>query len=40
LISLIMVLWMLARKDYKPFTAIPYAPFMIISGAVLLYLLK
>jgi leader peptidase (prepilin peptidase)/N-methyltransferase len=40
LISAGMVIWMLVRKDYKPFTAIPYAPFLIFSCAVLLYLLK
>lgn len=40
LISGGIVTWMLIKHDYKPFTAIPYAPFMIISGSVLLYLLK
>jgi leader peptidase (prepilin peptidase)/N-methyltransferase len=40
LISAGLVIWMLARKDYKPFTAIPYAPFLILSGSILLYLLK
>lgn len=40
LISAGIMTWMLIKHDYKPFTAIPYAPFMIISGSVLLYLLK
>jgi len=40
LMSAGIVTWMLIKHDYKPFTAIPYAPFMIISGSVLLYLLK
>ena len=40
LISAALVVWMLIKKDYKPFTAIPYAPFLIISGSILLYLLK
>jgi leader peptidase (prepilin peptidase)/N-methyltransferase len=40
LISAGLVAWMLLRKDYKPFTAIPYAPFLILSGSTLLYLLK
>jgi leader peptidase (prepilin peptidase)/N-methyltransferase len=40
LISAGIVTWMLIKHDYKPFIAIPYAPFMIISGSVLLYLLK
>ena len=35
-----LILWMLIRRDYKPFTAIPYAPFLIASASVLLYLLK
>ncbi len=39
-ISAGLVVWMLLRKDYKPFTAIPYAPFLILSGSMLLYLLK
>ncbi len=40
LISAGLVVWMLIKKDYKPFTAIPYAPFLILSGSILLYLLK
>ncbi len=40
LISAGLVVWMLLRKDYKPFTAIPYAPFLILSGSILLYMLK
>ena len=40
LISAGIVAWMLIKHDYKPFTAIPYAPFLIISGSILLYLIK
>lgn len=40
LISAAMVIGMLVKKDYRPFTAIPYAPFLILSTSVLLYLLK
>jgi leader peptidase (prepilin peptidase)/N-methyltransferase len=40
LISAALVVWMLLKKDYQPFTAIPYAPFLILSGSILLYLLK
>jgi len=32
------ILFMLVRKRYQPFTAIPYAPFLIIAAVVLIYL--
>lgn len=35
--SLGVILYMLIRKQYRPFTAIPYAPFLILSVLVLLY---
>ncbi|MGD0877721.1 MAG: prepilin peptidase [Anaerolineales bacterium] len=39
LISLIIILGMLIAKNYKSFTAIPYAPFLILSALYLLYIL-
>jgi leader peptidase (prepilin peptidase)/N-methyltransferase len=39
LISLIIILGMLIAKKYKAFTAIPYAPFLILSALYLLYIL-
>jgi prepilin signal peptidase PulO-like enzyme (type II secretory pathway) len=39
LISLFIILGMLIAKKYKPFTAIPYAPFLILSALYLLYIL-
>lgn len=35
-----IILYMAVKREYKPFTAIPYAPFLIIAGIVLLYLHK
>jgi leader peptidase (prepilin peptidase)/N-methyltransferase len=39
LISLLIILGMLITKKYKAFTAIPYAPFLILSAFYLLYLI-
>jgi hypothetical protein len=39
LISLLIILGMLIAKKYKTFTAIPYAPFLILSALYLLYIL-
>ena len=39
LISLFIILGMLITKKYKAFTAIPYAPFLILSALYLLYIL-
>ena len=39
LISLFIILGMLVTKKYKAFTAIPYAPFLILSALFLLYIL-
>jgi leader peptidase (prepilin peptidase) / N-methyltransferase len=36
--SLFLILRMLLTKKYKPFTAIPYAPFLILSALFLTYL--
>jgi leader peptidase (prepilin peptidase) / N-methyltransferase len=38
LISLFIIVGMLLTKKYKAFTAIPYAPFLILSALYLLYL--
>jgi leader peptidase (prepilin peptidase)/N-methyltransferase len=38
LISLVIILRMWAARSFKPFTAIPYAPFLILSGIYILYL--
>ena len=37
LVSLAIILWMLATKKYKAFTAIPYAPFLILSALYFLF---
>ncbi len=34
------ILFMVLRKKYQAFTAIPYAPFLLISAAILFYLAK
>jgi prepilin signal peptidase PulO-like enzyme (type II secretory pathway) len=39
LISLFIIVGMLIAKKYKAFTAIPYAPFLILSAIYLLYIL-
>ncbi len=39
LISLLIIVGMLIAKKYKAFTAIPYAPFLILSAFYLLYLI-
>jgi leader peptidase (prepilin peptidase)/N-methyltransferase len=39
LISLFIILGMLIAKKYKAFTAIPYAPFLILSALYLLYII-
>ena len=39
LISLFIILGMLILKKYKAFTAIPYAPFLILSALYLLYII-
>jgi leader peptidase (prepilin peptidase) / N-methyltransferase len=39
LISLLIILGMLLTKKYKAFTAIPYAPFLILSALYLLYII-
>lgn len=39
-ISGAIILHMAIKKNYQPFTAIPYAPFLIIAGIILLYLHK
>jgi leader peptidase (prepilin peptidase)/N-methyltransferase len=38
LVSLVIILGMLAAKKYKAFTAIPYAPFLILSAIYFLFL--
>ena len=40
LISLIIIVGMLLVKKYKAFTAIPYAPFLIIGALYMLYFLR
>jgi hypothetical protein len=40
LVSLVIILGMLATKRYKAFTAIPYAPFLIISAIFILYVMR
>ena len=35
--SLVVILWMLARRNYQASTAIPYAPFLILSAVFLLF---
>lgn len=35
--SLAVILWMLARRNYRTFAAIPYAPFLILSATFLLF---
>ena len=39
LISLLIIVAMLIAKKYKAFTAIPYAPFLILSALFLLFLI-
>jgi prepilin signal peptidase PulO-like enzyme (type II secretory pathway) len=39
LISLIIIVGMLITKKYKAFTAIPYAPFLILSALYMLYVI-
>jgi leader peptidase (prepilin peptidase)/N-methyltransferase len=39
LISLLIIVGMLITKKYKAFTAIPYAPFLILSALYLLYII-
>ena len=39
LVSLFIILGMLLTKKYKAFTAIPYAPFLIISALYMLYIM-
>jgi leader peptidase (prepilin peptidase) / N-methyltransferase len=38
LVSLAFIVFLLIAKKYKPFTAIPYAPFLIFGATILLYL--
>jgi leader peptidase (prepilin peptidase)/N-methyltransferase len=38
LFSLALILGMLIAKKYRPFTAIPYAPFLILGAVILIYL--
>jgi len=40
LISLFIIMGMLVTKKYKAFTAIPYAPFLILSALYLLYIYR
>jgi len=40
LISLIIILGMLLAKRYKAFTAIPYAPFLILSAFLILFIIR
>lgn len=37
LVSAVILARMLLRKDYQAFTALPYAPFLILAGAILLF---
>jgi prepilin signal peptidase PulO-like enzyme (type II secretory pathway) len=39
LISLLIIVMMLITKKYKAFTAIPYAPFLVLSAIYLLYII-
>lgn len=38
LVSGVFLLWMLLRRDYHPFMAIPYGPFLLVGAIVLIYL--
>ncbi len=38
LLSGLYILYMVITKKYKPFTAIPYAPFLIIAAVILIYM--
>jgi leader peptidase (prepilin peptidase)/N-methyltransferase len=40
LVSLVIILGMLAARKYKAFTAIPYAPFLILSAVAILYVIR
>lgn len=40
LLSGLYILVMIARKRYQAFTAIPYAPFLIVAAVILLYIAK
>lgn len=40
LISGLIILFITLRKQYSPFMAIPYTPFLIITSLVLLYIMK
>jgi prepilin signal peptidase PulO-like enzyme (type II secretory pathway) len=37
-VSLLYLLYMLARRKYHPDIALPYGPFLVISAVILLYL--
>jgi len=37
-VSLIYVVFMVIRRQWQPFSAIPYAPFLILGASILLYL--
>jgi len=38
LVSAAYLLWMAVRRNYHPFTAIPYGPFLLIGAIILIYL--
>lgn len=38
LVSGLYMLWMALRRNYHPFTAIPYGPFLLIGAIILIYL--
>jgi len=38
LVSATYLLWMAVRRNYHPFTAIPYGPFLLIGAIILIYL--
>jgi leader peptidase (prepilin peptidase)/N-methyltransferase len=38
LVSAAYLLWMAIRRNYHPFTAIPYGPFLLIGAVILIYL--
>lgn len=38
LVSGLYILWMLVRRNYHPFTAIPYGPFLLAGAVILIYL--
>ncbi|WP_054521486.1 prepilin peptidase [Thermanaerothrix daxensis] len=38
LVSALYLVWLLMRRRYQPFAALPYTPFLLVAAAVLMYL--